>query len=97
MKAYPVASAKTHLSEIIRDAERGEVIALTRRGEPVARVISEADFRRLDALRAPARKLNLYEAIAKFLDENGPIDFTEEELALFEDRGHRDRPNPFLD
>lgn len=31
--------AKTHLPEILRDVERGEIYIITRRGRPVARVI----------------------------------------------------------
>lgn len=31
--------AKTHLPEILRDVERGEIYVITRRGRPVARLI----------------------------------------------------------
>ena len=31
--------AKTHLPEILRDVERGEIYIVTRRGKPIARII----------------------------------------------------------
>lgn len=31
--------AKTHLPEILRDVERGEIYTVTRRGRPIARII----------------------------------------------------------
>lgn len=44
-----VSEAKAHLAELIRRAEAGEVIELTRYGRPVARVVA--------AERAPAQPL----------------------------------------
>jgi prevent-host-death family protein len=41
MRAYNVAEAKTHLSEILERVEAGEEILLTRRGKPVARVVPD--------------------------------------------------------
>lgn len=39
MQSYNVAEAKTHLSEILEKVSEGEEVLLTRRGQPVARVI----------------------------------------------------------
>jgi prevent-host-death family protein len=46
-REYSIASAKDHLAEAVRAAEAGEPITLTRRGRPVAVIISAAEYRRL--------------------------------------------------
>jgi prevent-host-death family protein len=44
---YSVAEARAHLPSIIEQAEAGEAIELTRRGRPVAVVLSREEFDRL--------------------------------------------------
>jgi prevent-host-death family protein len=44
---YSVAEARTHLPSIIERAEAGEAVELTRRGRPVAVVVSREEFERL--------------------------------------------------
>ncbi|MGY6555090.1 MAG: type II toxin-antitoxin system Phd/YefM family antitoxin [Wenzhouxiangella sp.] len=39
MKSVPVYEAKNHLSELLAAVERGESIAITRRGRQVARLV----------------------------------------------------------
>lgn len=46
-----IARAKDHFSEIVAAAERGEVVAVTRRGKAVARMISEAEYEKLTSRR----------------------------------------------
>ncbi len=46
-----IAQAKDRLSELVQAAERGEVVTVTRRGRPVARVLSESEYRKLAARR----------------------------------------------
>ncbi len=41
MKTATVASAKSHLSSLLADVEAGEVVVITRRGRPIARLVSE--------------------------------------------------------
>jgi len=55
--------AKTHLADLLRRAEAGEEVIITRRGKPVARLIafekspaSESSQRVLDDLRAFRRR-----------------------------------------
>ena len=38
MGAYSIAEAKAHLSALLDQVARGEVITLTKRGKPVARL-----------------------------------------------------------
>jgi prevent-host-death family protein len=46
-REYSIAHAKDHLTEAVRAAEAGEPITLTRRGRPVAVIVSAAEYRRL--------------------------------------------------
>jgi len=50
-REYSIAHAKDHLTEAIRAAEAGEPVTLTRRGRPVAVILSEAEYRRLAGSR----------------------------------------------
>ncbi|MCP4697780.1 MAG: type II toxin-antitoxin system Phd/YefM family antitoxin [Gammaproteobacteria bacterium] len=47
MLQYPIAEAKDPLSKLVYQVEKGETIELTRRGRPVAVVLSEVEYRRL--------------------------------------------------
>jgi prevent-host-death family protein len=66
---YSVAQARAHLSAIIEQAEAGEAVELTRRGRPVAVVVSREEFARLrsdrprfgDAYRAFLKRFRLDE------------------------------------
>ena len=42
MDSYNVADAKAHLSDILDRVSKGEEILLTRRGEPIARLVPAA-------------------------------------------------------
>ncbi len=58
MGAYSIAEAKAHLSALIEQVERGEAVTLTKRGKPVARLVS---------LVEPARKPKIdLEELRKF-------------------------------
>jgi len=46
-KSYSIASAQSHLPGILHDVERGEPVEITRRGKPVAVVLSIEAFRRM--------------------------------------------------
>ena len=48
---FSIAQAKDRLSALVQAAERGEVVTVTRRGKPVARVVSESEYRKLVSLR----------------------------------------------
>jgi prevent-host-death family protein len=53
----PVSNAKGQLTELIRRAEAGEEVVLTRRGQPVVRLVSVA------ASVAPAARKKLLDAM----------------------------------
>lgn len=46
MKQVAVYEAKTRLSQLLVDVEQGEQVVITRRGEPVARLVGLADAQR---------------------------------------------------
>jgi prevent-host-death family protein len=43
-KTYSVAEARQNFARLIRSAERGRAIEITRRGEPVAVLLSAAEY-----------------------------------------------------
>lgn len=49
MSSASVAQAKNNLPNLIQQAESGEVVHITRRGRPVAVLLSEREFARLQA------------------------------------------------
>ncbi len=52
-KTYSVAEARQNFARLIRSAERGRAIEITRRGEPVAVVLSAAQYLALTGERPP--------------------------------------------
>ena len=46
-KKYSIAAARQQLAAIVREAERTGAVRITRRGQVVARLISEDEFQRL--------------------------------------------------
>jgi prevent-host-death family protein len=50
-RRYSIAEARSHLAEIVDQAEEGRAVELTRRGEPVVVVVSRGEFDRLQGKR----------------------------------------------
>ncbi len=46
-KKYSIAQARQQLPAIVREAERAGAVRITRRGQVVARLVSEHEFQRL--------------------------------------------------
>jgi prevent-host-death family protein len=46
-KTFPVVEARRQFANLVASAERGGVVAITRRGKPVAVMISAAQYARL--------------------------------------------------
>jgi len=49
--AYSIAAAKNNLSGLVHEAEQGHPVRLTRRGKPVAVLISTEQYKRLSKPR----------------------------------------------
>lgn len=75
MRAVNLADAKAHLSELVSKAESGEETVITRRGQPVARLVPIAlpkkAFRSLADFRAtlPMARTSSAELIRQMRDE----------------------------
>lgn len=54
-KQYSIAQARSNLAQLVDQAETGSKIEITRRGKPVAVVLSVEEYSRLSAERAPFR------------------------------------------
>ncbi len=52
MNSYSLAEARNHLTAIVRRVEQSTAVALTRRGKPVAVILSIEEYQRLAAPRA---------------------------------------------
>lgn len=65
MKELAVYEAKTRLSELLAEVERGEEFLITRRGIPVARLVGAAPAAASRRARANAQR----QGVAQALDE----------------------------
>ena len=50
-KQYPIGRARDRLPAIVHEVERGSAVELTRRGKPVAVMVSVQDYQRLSSGR----------------------------------------------
>jgi prevent-host-death family protein len=64
-KRRSIAEARAHLPSLVRDAESGEAVELTRRGEPVAVLIGRKQYARLTSKH---RRFEAYEKVARDFD-----------------------------
>ena len=65
-KRRSIAEARTHLPSLVKEAESGEAVELTRRGEPVAVLIGRKQYVRLISKRR--RFVEAYEKFARDFD-----------------------------
>lgn len=63
MSQVSIAEAKNALTRLIYEAERGEPVHITRRGKPVAVIVSEAVYERL---KSGAREKDVWQAIQEW-------------------------------
>lgn len=79
MGAYSIAEAKAHLSALLDQVARGEVVTLTKRGKPVARIVPadqfpskpKLDLQALEQFRSklPKSRVNSRTMVRKMRDE----------------------------
>jgi prevent-host-death family protein len=63
MSQVSIAEAKNTLTRLIYEAERGEAVHITRRGKPVAVLVSEAAYERL---KAGVQQKDVWQAIQEW-------------------------------
>jgi antitoxin Phd len=61
---YSIAEARDRLTKLVRDAEKGISVELTRRGKPVAILVSLSEYEKLQK-----RNTSFWEAFEKFKSE----------------------------
>lgn len=66
-KQFSIAEAKNKLPAIIHSVEKGSAVELTRRGKPVAMVMSTGEYERLTR-----RKEGFWRALTKFRENLPP-------------------------
>lgn len=90
-KTYTIAEGKNCFPAMVREAERQGVVEVTRRGRPVARLISEQEYQRVFAQRP-----SLWEAVERLraAPDFTPVDDLREQIQR--DRTPFDPPNPWL-
>ncbi len=81
MRFIGAFEAKTHLSRLLDEAEKGEVITITKRGRPVARLMPPAAPDR----RRAARAVSNLRALRRQIGWSGTV----EEILALRDAGRR--------
>jgi antitoxin Phd len=89
-KQYSIAQARNRLPSIVHEVEDGQPVELTRRGKPVAVVMSLRDFRHaIDGHRGFAAALEAFRATT----DPRALDFADADFAGLRDRSPgRDAP-----
>ncbi len=72
-RQYSIAEARDHLPGLVRQVERGGPVELTRRGKPVAVLVSIEEYRRLAANRPSKTFMEAVEGFRRAPDFE-PID-----------------------
>jgi len=91
MKETSIREAKSNLTRLLREVEKGRAVRLTRRGKPVAVLLSERQYERLTTAQGPDRGFLRFlsgwrrEVIAK-----GLRFLSDDELSTLRDRSPRE-------
>jgi len=87
MKETSIREAKSRLTSLIHEAERGRAVRLTRRGKPVAVLVSDRQYERMKAASAPRRDfLRFLQGWRREMIAKGLPFLSESELADVRDR-----------
>jgi prevent-host-death family protein len=73
MESIGLFEAKTHLSELVARAERGEEVIITRHNKPVARIVPFENTAAVDVKRRSAALARLQAIGADVAARGGPI------------------------
>ena len=85
MAETSIAEAKTQLTRLIHKAQRGEAVHITRRGKPVAVLLSEDEY---DRLRQGQEQRDFWGLIEEMRADPTfePVDWSREEVDSWRDR-----------
>ncbi|MBM3466084.1 MAG: type II toxin-antitoxin system Phd/YefM family antitoxin [Armatimonadetes bacterium] len=81
---YSIAQARNHLPRLVHHAEEGRLIELTRRGKPVAVIVSMEQYEHLAAHRP-----SFWDAVQAFRERHGTdgLELSDEDFANLRGRG----------
>jgi len=87
MAETSIAEAKTQLTRLIHQAEQGETVHITRRGKPVAVLLSEGEYARLRQGQAQAQP-DFWDLITDMRADPAfePVDWSSDEVDSWRDR-----------
>lgn len=91
--AFSIAQAKAQFAELVNQAQEGAPVRITRRGRPVAVLLSEAEYERLQSARGGWVAFS--KARRREADRLGMAYLSEAELGGLRDR--QERPAAELD
>lgn len=85
MSQTSIVEAKAQLTNLIRQAEQGETVHITRRGKPVAVLLSEDEYKRL---HQEQKQGNFWNLISEMRSDPAfePVDLPREEVDSWRDR-----------
>lgn len=87
MKETSIREAKSRLTSLLREVEKGRAVRLTRRGKPVAVLLSERQYEMLAAARKPERGfLQFLEGWRREVIAKGLAFVSDDELESLRDR-----------
>ncbi len=87
MESIGLFEAKTHFSELVARAERGEEVVITRHNKPVARIVPMADVSGQPQKRRRKAMARLQAIGAEVAHRGGPI--TRDEILSWVHEGRR--------
>lgn len=85
MSATSIAEAKAQFTHLVCRAENGEAVHITRRGKPVAVLLSEQEYARL---RQTQERRTFWDLIVEMRDDPAfePVDWSLEDIDAWRDR-----------
>lgn len=90
MSEVSVAEAKTHLARLLQQVEAGETVRITRRGKPVAVLVSHDDYERTH--KPPERLSDFIRRWRAEMREQGLSFLDDKELEGLRDQSQRIAP-----
>ena len=86
MKESSIRDAKTKLTSLIREVEKGRAVRLTRRGRPVAVLLSERQYERLTSRTSRREFMRFLQGWRREMIAKGLPFFSDDELESLRDR-----------
>ncbi len=91
MSQFSIAEAKSQFAQLVNQAESGQAVRITRRGRPVAVLLSEAEFARLSTPREGL--LDFTQALRAEAAAAGMVWFDDAEWVGLRDQSERPAPD----